>query len=128
MVSRGYESDKRLIDVTFRSVIIGVICVIILTWVTPYNDYYVGGTFVAGNHFPIGACFVLLILVLLLNPLLKKSKPGRELSPSELIIVWCMMIVASGIPSSGLLRYLLPDLIAPRYDFPARKPSTLVVG
>lgn len=115
MVSRGYEPGKTLVGVTFRSVAIGVICVVVLTWITPYNDYYVGGTYIAGNHFPIGACFVLLIFILFLNPFLKKSKLSQELSPPELITIWCMMIVASGIPSSGLLRYLLPDLIAPRY-------------
>ena len=115
MVDKGYEPGKRLVGITFRAVIIGVICVVILTWLTPYNDYYVGGTYIAGNHFPIGACFVLLILILLLNPLLKKSRYNKELSPAELITVWCMMIVASGIPSSGLFRYLLPVLITPRY-------------
>lgn len=115
MANRGHKSGERLVGVTLRAIIIGVICVVILTWITPYNDYYVGGTYVAGNHLPIGACFVLLILVLLINPFLKRSRPNRELSPAELITIWCMMIVASGITSSGLLRYLIPDLISPRY-------------
>jgi len=75
----------------------------------------VNGTYVAGNHFPIGAFFVLLLLILLVNPVLKKSTPDRELSPAELLTIWGMMIIASGIPSSGLFRYLLPVLVSPYY-------------
>ncbi|MGB9597796.1 MAG: DUF6785 family protein [Candidatus Poribacteria bacterium] len=37
------------------------------------------------------------------------------LKPSELITIWCMMIVASGIPSSGFIRYHLFMLVAPFY-------------
>jgi hypothetical protein len=32
-----------------------------------------------------------------------------------MIAVWCMITVASGIPSSGLMRYLVPHIIAPIY-------------
>ena len=54
-------------------------------------------------------------LVLGVNVLLKTVRPGSELSGVELGTVWAMMLVASGIPSSGLMRYLIPLLVSPFY-------------
>ena len=100
---------------TLRSVLIGMVGVICQCLVTPYNDFHVGGTYLAGNHLPIAVVFVMLIFVLSINLLLKKLKPGTELQGGELLIIWGMMLVASGIPSSGLMRYLVPLAVSPYY-------------
>jgi hypothetical protein len=89
--------------------------VLILCSITPYNDNKIGATFIAGNHFPIGALLVLLLLSLLVGPLWRKLRGGRPPTAAETIAVWAMITVASGIPSSGLMRYLVPHIIAPRY-------------
>ena len=68
-----------------------------------------------GNHLPIAVVFVMLVFILSINVLLKKLKPGTELQGGELLIIWGMMIVASGIPSSGLMRYLVPLAVSPHY-------------
>jgi len=101
--------------ITLRSVIIGLLGVILLVSITPYNDFYIQGTFLAGNHFPIGPVFILLALILLVNPILLKVKSSWALSSAEFITIWCMMLGASGIASTGVMRYLLPKLIIPYY-------------
>ena len=101
--------------ITARSVLIGIVGVICQCLATPYNDFRVGGTYLAGNHLPIAVVFVMLIFVLGVNILLKRLKPGSELQGSELLIIWGMMLVASGIPSSGLMRYLVPLAVSPHY-------------
>ena len=78
----------KLIGITCRTLVIGSLCVVALTWITSHNDYYMGGTYVAGNYFPIGAFSILLILILLINPLLKRMVPGNGLSSSELLVTW----------------------------------------
>ena len=100
---------------TLRSVLIGMGAVICQCFATPYNDFHVGGTYLAGNHLPIAVVFVMLVFVLSVNVLLKRLKRGIELQGSELLIIWGMMIVASGIPSSGLMRYLVPLAVSPVY-------------
>ena len=100
---------------TARSVLIGMGAVICQCLVTPYNDFHVGGTYLAGNHLPIAIVFVMLVFVLSVNVLLKRLKPGTELQGGELLIIWGMMLVASGIPSSGLMRYLVPLAVSPHY-------------
>ena len=100
---------------TLRSVLIGMAAVVCQCLATPYNDFHVGGTYLAGNHLPIAVVFVMLVFILSINVLLKKLKSGTELQGGELLIIWGMMIVASGIPSSGLMRYLVPLAVSPHY-------------
>ena len=98
-----------------RAILIGLALVIVQTAITPYNDYYLQGTDISGNHFPLGAVFTLIVLTLLVNPLLQKILPRAVLSPAELMVIWVMMGVSSAIPSKGMIGYLLPYLVAPVY-------------
>ena len=102
-------------SITARSVLIGMLAVICQCLATPYNDFRVEGTYLAGNHLPIAVVFVMLVFILGINVFLKRLTPGRELQGSELLVIWGMMLVASGIPSSGLMRYLVPLAVSPFY-------------
>ena len=108
----GADSSFR---VTPRSVAIGLLYVVFLAALTPYNDYYIRNTFLAGNHFPIGSFFLFSVLVIGVNPLMRRVGLRKTLTPTELMVVWIMMLVGSGIPSSGYLRYHLFMLTAPKY-------------
>ena len=98
-----------------RAILIGLALVIIQTAITPYNDYYLQGTDIAGNHFPLGTVFTLIFLTLVVNPILKRVFPRAVLNPAELMTIWVMMAVSSAIPSKGMIGYLLPYLAAPVY-------------
>ncbi len=100
---------------TVRALLLGLALVIVQTAITPYNDYYLQGTDIAGNHFPLGAVFTLIFLTLVINPILKRVFPRATLNPAELIVIWVMMGVSSAIPSKGMMGFLLPYLAAPVY-------------
>ncbi len=100
---------------TLRALLIGLALVIVQTAITPYNDYYLQGTDISGNHFPLGAVFTLIFLTLVINPIVKKILPQAMLNPAELIVIWVMMGVSSAIPSKGMMGFLLPYLAAPVY-------------
>ncbi len=100
---------------TLRALLIGLALVILQTAITPYNDYYLQGTDISGNHFPLGAVFTLIFLTIGINPILKKVLPRATLNPAELIVIWVMMGVSSAIPSKGMMGFLLPYLAAPVY-------------
>lgn len=108
------NSDNSGNGFTLKAVLTGVVGVIIICAVVPYNAYYVGGTHLVGNHFPIAAVFLFLI-VILINAGLKFLKPNYGFTTAELIIIWCMLIVVGAIPYSGLVRYLFPLIPAPMY-------------
>ena len=100
---------------TWRAVIVGIILVILLDFITPYNDYFILGSYMASHHVPVAASFLLMILTLLLGGLIGRRISVLRFSPGELLTIWAMMCVAAGIPSSGLLRFLIPLLPAPNY-------------
>lgn len=100
---------------TVRALLLGLALVVVQTAITPYNDYYLQGTDIAGNHFPLGAVFALIFLTLVINPILKRVFPRATLNPAELIVVWVMMGISSAIPSKGMMGFLLPYLAAPVY-------------
>ena len=102
-------------DISPRSVVIGLVCVVLFCIVVPYNDFLIEGTFLAGNHFPIGSVFLLMLTLLLVNPVLKVIRHKWMLSETELITIWCMMLVSIGIPTVGLARWLFPLLVGFRY-------------
>ncbi|MCJ7752205.1 MAG: hypothetical protein MUQ65_14155, partial [Armatimonadetes bacterium] len=102
------------VGLTWRSVSLGLFLALALCAITPYNDYSIYNTYIAGNHFPIGAVFVLFALGFL--NVLAYRKRGRPLLPArEVAVVYIIIMVTSGIASSGLHRYLLVTLATPAY-------------
>lgn len=100
---------------TIRAFIIGLFCVAIVAAVTPYNDYFVSNTYFTGYHFPAGVFFLLLFLTLGVNVLIKLIRRAWALRQSELMLVWCMALISSTVPASGLMRYWFGTMSAPAY-------------
>jgi len=105
--------------VTLRAVLVAVVLVAFLSILSPYNDEYRHNTLLAGNHFPIAAFFLLFLLTLVGNGLLgllgRVVRRSLKFEPVELLVIWILTVVASGVPSSGLNRYLTPVAYAPFY-------------
>ena len=98
---------------TSRALIIGVVAVLLLGLATPYSDLVMRGTWIGLTAFPISSLFVLLVVVLGVNAVLRRA--GRGLAPSEMLFVYAMVLVAAGIPSFGLTALLVPFLAGPFY-------------
>ncbi|MGF1635314.1 MAG: DUF6785 family protein [Phycisphaerae bacterium] len=90
---------------TLRSVVLGLLGVIFICGLTPYNDYALGNTFLVGNFLPVGLVFLLLVLVLVVNVPLLKFLPKRAFTSGEIAVATAMTLVACALPSSGLMRY-----------------------
>lgn len=102
--------------VTARAFALGLVLALAMCAITPYNDYYVAATYLSGNFFPIGAIGAVLLLVLAVNPLLIALGRRRAIfAPGEIMTVWAMILVVAGVPSSGLMRYLIPHIVSPHY-------------
>ncbi len=122
---------------SLRVVILALALVAAFAYITPYNDYDLANTFVAGNLLPTSSMVVLLLFVFVLNPLLRWLVPRYGFRPHELAALWALIVIASGIPAAGLWRYIIPQLpnlyyrasAANRWDellFP-HAPSWLVI-
>lgn len=99
---------------TTRAFVIGLLFVVGICIITPYNNNFVGNTYLASNHLPIGPMFILVFLILL-NAFMKYLRSRLCLSSGELAVIWCMMIVSASIPSKAFVEYLLPALVGAYY-------------
>ncbi len=98
---------------TPRAVIIGLLAVLLIAIATPYSDLVMQGTWIGLTAFPISSFFLLLVLVAVLNVLPRLFRMGLE--KSELLVIYCMMLVAAGVPSFGLTGLLIPFMAGPFY-------------
>jgi hypothetical protein len=99
--------------VTVRAFVIGCVCALLLGIGIPYCDLVMKGTWVGLTAFPISSFFLLFLLTAGVNVLLRKVKRG--FSHGELLLIYCMMLVAAGIPSFGLTGLLIPYIAGPFY-------------
>jgi hypothetical protein len=101
--------------VTWRSTLLGLIGVVIICGLTPYNDYALNNTFLVGNNLPIGVVMMSFLFVLFVNAPLHRWLPRYALNAGELSIALSMTLVSCALPSSGLMRYFPPSLVSPFY-------------
>jgi len=84
----------------------------IATWIAaPYNNFVLGNAYITDSYLPIAALFLALLLVLVINPVLRRIAPGLALGPSHLAIAFGIFLIASVLPGQGLLR-MLPYTLA----------------
>src|SRR5581483_11434164 len=112
---RAIPSPRPVYASPLRAIAIGTGGVALLCAITPYNDYHLHNTFLYGNHLPIGGLFVFAVLVMAVNPLLRRYLPRWAFRPGELLLIWAMLTCGAGLASSGLWRYLGPMVVAPAY-------------
>lgn len=103
--------------IRISAILVGLLLVGGICAISPYNNYFLENSRLAGNHLPVGSILGLLLLVFIVNLPLRFLRWSRHFSFTslELTVIWMMLIVAVGIPSMGLLQFLIPCLVALRY-------------
>ncbi|MBW1989565.1 MAG: hypothetical protein JRI97_08470, partial [Deltaproteobacteria bacterium] len=95
-----------------RALVTGFSLAMALCAATPANNVTHKATLLSGGHFPLAPFFVLLWLTVLTG--LGKKLTGRLLfSGRELLVVFTLMILVSGIAYTGLARTFFVNLSAP---------------
>ncbi len=99
--------------ISWRSVTLGLVGVLIISLITPYNDYVLKNTYVVGNNLPLGAMLLFFLVAVFINAPMSRYFPRRALTSGELGVAFGMVLIGCAIPSSALMRYLPPSLIYP---------------
>ncbi|HMO26808.1 MAG TPA: hypothetical protein PKB10_11105, partial [Tepidisphaeraceae bacterium] len=92
--------------------LIGLIGVVFICGLTPFNDYALNNTYLVGSFLPVGLVLFVSLIVLGINAPLHRFAPRRALRGGELAVIVGMMLVCSTLPSSGLMRYLPTSIVA----------------
>ena len=99
--------------VTVRSVVLGSLLVALMSAWVPYQ-YVVGGSWIDGGYMPLVG-FLAIGLFVVLNAILARFAPRRQLRASEQAVVLSMLLCACGVVNVGLFRQLPGNLIGPWY-------------
>ena len=94
--------------VTLRSILIGLAFCVAIAVCVPYGGMLIRGSRLGLSSATPAAFFALFMLLLLVQPLLRGLNAGWVLRRGELIVVFFMMMVASAIPTRGVMGMLLP--------------------
>jgi hypothetical protein len=84
----------------------------LISGLTAYNDYVVNNTYLVGNFLPVGLLLLFVVFSLVINGPLTRWAPRYAMSTAEIGVAFAMGLVACGLPSSGLMRYLPADLVS----------------
>ncbi|MEE3259923.1 MAG: DUF6785 family protein [Candidatus Latescibacterota bacterium] len=102
-------------EVTLRALLLGALLAFFLNLACPYTVLVLQNAGLTSDYITAGAMMVLLVLVGLVNPALKVFVRSWALRTTELVVVYAMMIVASAIPTWGLVTNLFHILTRPFY-------------
>ena len=91
---------------TVAAVLVGLAGCACIWLLAPYTNYIIAASAVSDDYMPVGALFLILLLVLGVNPLLHRLRPRLAMDKAQLAVAAGMMLVASVLPGQGLLRTL----------------------
>jgi hypothetical protein len=112
----GQESPASAERIRLRAVLIGALLALGICVLTPFNNAYLKGTPLGGGQFPL-APFYLLVWMMLVTAALRAVFRGRRfLTGRELLVMWALMVLLSGVAWTGLARTFFINLTAP-YHF-----------
>lgn len=105
--------DEKTVRITMRSLLLGLLGGVALCAFAPYNDWAMNNTFLIGNNMPVGAIMLAFLFVVFINGPLSRFLPSKALSSFEVAVAFMVMLTMCALPTSGLVRYLLPNIVMP---------------
>lgn len=100
---------------TWRSVIIGILASAFLGDWSQYAELIIHGTQISLTYPPIGGFLVFIVIYALFNVILRALHPGFTLTRAELVVIFTIIVVASGIASIDFAQKILPMMVGPYY-------------
>ncbi len=100
---------------TWRAFFLGLAVAIFMCWADIWAGISRGYGWTTEGHFSPATAFLLVVLTLVVNVLIKLVRRSAGLKQAELMLIWCMLIIAAVFPTTGLFRLWLPALGGPPY-------------
>jgi hypothetical protein len=102
--------------VRLRAVLIGAFLALAICLITPFNNAHLQGTPLGGGQFPLAPFYILAWMMILTAVLRTIFKGRRFMTGRELLVMWALMVLLSGVAWTGLARTFFINLTAP-YHF-----------
>ncbi len=105
-VNADWPLGRNLLTIFFS-----ILGCLIIWFVTPYNNFVLGNSLISDSFLPVAALFLLMVVVLIINPIFRKVIPSVALNSTNLAFMLGILLMASVPISSGFLR-IVPYAIA----------------
>ena len=96
-----------------RAVFLGLLLAVGICVLTPFNNAFRQATPLGGGHFPLAPFFIFFWLTLVMAGLARLRKRPPWLNGKELLFIWLLMVLVSGIAYTGLVRTFFINVTAP---------------
>lgn len=100
--------------ISHRAFLLGLFLVAITCFIVSYAELVIGRIQIGFLQMPPAAIGIFFFIIIF-NKLLRKIATKFALNSAELIMIYCMMIVAAMICSRGVLEKVIPLLVTPNY-------------
>jgi len=100
---------------TARSVIIGTLLCVFMSYWSQYAELVIHGTQISLTYPPIGAFIIFVCLYAISNIGLRALWPPLALTRPELVVIFTMLVISAGISSIDLAQKLIPMITGPYY-------------
>lgn len=98
---------------TIRAVVLGLLGACFIAGVTYLNDWVAHLSELVSSHFPTSVFGLLFLVVMVVNPVLRRLRTKWVLRPIELAVITTLMLVACSIPNFGLMLYFPRGVVMP---------------
>jgi len=112
------SADQETSPLTFQrtavALVLGLLGSLFIWIVTPYNNFVLRTGHISDSYLPVAVVALLLLLVLIVNPVLKRVQQRWSLNFRQIALIVGVMLVAASISSIGLLDslpYALPKVV-----------------
>ena len=95
------------------SLLVGLLFVVLVCALSPFNNAKLQNSPLGGSHFPLASFAVLLFLIACLNPILSLVRREWRFNFHELLLIWSMVTVSSGVAYIGLMRTFIINITTP---------------
>jgi hypothetical protein len=96
-----------------RAIFLGLLLAVGICALTPFNNAFRQATPLGGGHFPLAPFFIFFWLALIMAGSGRLFKRPPWLNGKELLFIWILMVLVSGIAYTGLVRTFFINLTAP---------------
>ncbi len=110
----GPEGAGTRTGISFRAIVLGLVLVAAICFIVSYAELVIMRIQIGFLQMPPAVIGVFFFLVLL-NKGMQRLRRRLGLSAAELMMVYCMMLVAAMISSRGIMEKIIPLLVTPNY-------------
>lgn len=100
---------------TSRAFILGLMVAAMICGITYFNDAVLMQNYLIGNYMPIVVFGPALLVIVFLNPAVRRLRAGFSLQPAELALIISMAMCACAIPGTNLMRKFTTLLMLPHH-------------